>query len=177
MAGICGYNVAGGSTTAVPANGTALVITGLYTAVVGDVIDQFFFYGHDGWTAGGNLDVCLYVFAGGVPTTRVHVPVNIAPPDSVSAWQSSAGGLGIPLVAGVQYCMAVARNTVGRIHFDVNANGGSEGASLGLVDPHVETILRNNDYSMYANIIAGGSPPVVVGRSSVVDFNPFLGDF
>lgn len=177
MPGIIGYNTIGGSTSAPPGNGTGLILSGLYVAVAGDVVDQLFFYGHDGWSAGGNVDFAIYDISAGLPNNRIGSVVNIAPASSTAQWWASASGLGIALTAGVTYTIALAQNTAGRIHYDALANCGSENNAVGLPASWTHNVNRGLNYSMYANVIAGASPPPAGGKPPVPAFNPIFGDF
>ena len=165
MPGIIGNNTVGG-VTIVPtglnrANVNAL---GLYTAVAGDVVDSIHFYGNNNGSPGANVDFTIYDFSGGVPVNRLNTPaINIIAGSAVSQWWSSPTGLGINLVVGITYCIAMLRILPTLLHsFNVNVSQSVDNSAS---PPLVwnEIAVNDIDVSIYANVIAGSPDGVPSG--------------
>lgn len=114
--GIIGYNVIGGGTGVTAANWTneAIVATGRrYVAASGDVVTKVWGYGSGGTAT---CEVGVYVYSGGVPTTRVGT--GIVTIGSTAAWYSAT--VNIPLTAGVEYVCAIDyfRDSAYTMNFD-----------------------------------------------------------
>lgn len=182
MAGLIGRNLLGADVIAnMPAYPVANVDpAGLYTAVALDEIDRIGVYLDDYYGSSNNVEVGVYEISGGVVgalvTSVLLDPVNTAP-----QWYYSATGLGVALVAGRQYCIAMVATVTnaGRLFYITVANSRDNGnAGVSLLNPFVHFNYSGGSFLAFADVIAGGSPPVVAsGRPSVGDFNPILGDF
>ena len=153
----------------------------IYTAVANDEIDRIGAYLEDYYGSSNNIEVGIYEISGGVVGALVH-SIMIDPVNASPQWYYSATGLGIALVAGREYVMAMCPTAVnsGRLFYLTVANSRDNGnAGTALLDPFVHFNYSGGSYLAFADVIAGGSPPVVAvsGKPGLADFNPLLGDF
>ncbi len=161
MPGICGYNGIG-TLNSIPdiayAHSVVLPVGALYTAVSGDVIDQFHFYGNSNGIGWKGLQVCLYTHSAGLPVDMVGSPVPIVVPDDTTdyQWHHSVSGLGFPLVAGTTYCIGWTHN--GARHRYNSLTNATRIAIAPLPNPWVDAGSPLARYfSIYADIITASS--------------------
>lgn len=99
-----GYTSIGGTTDAAQSNWQPEAVIGAaerYTGVTGDTVTEVAVYGAGG---AANVTVGIYVYSGGVPTTRVGSAVTVAV-GSGAGWYTAAAS--IALTNGVEYCVAI----------------------------------------------------------------------
>lgn len=152
----------------------------IYTAVASDEIDRIGGYFEDYYGSSGNIEVGVYEISGGVVGALVH-SLMIDPVDASPRWYYSSTGLGIALVAGRSYVIGMVATIVnpGRLFYITVVNSRDNGnAGTALLDPFVHFNYSGGSFLAFADVVAGGSPPVVGGgRPGSYEFNPILGDF
>ena len=172
MPGLIGRNVL---TTESIANMPAfpvcnVAVVGLYTAVAGDVIDRFGGYFDDFFGSSGNIEVGVYSILAGVVGNLVS-SVFIDPVNAAPQWYYSATGLGIPLVAGTQYCISMVGTITnpGRLFYLTVASSRDNGfPNPGTALPASWTNLSysNGSFLAFADVIAGAPPVGVAGADT-----------
>jgi hypothetical protein len=161
-----GYSTLGANDYgATPNNYVDNAVSNRYTAITGDVVTQLSFGGF--CLSGGpyTVQVGIYVFSGGVPTTLVGsgtITVSAGSP----AWTSIS--VNIPLTAGVVYVVAFGNKSNDNLHylFDTTDTVSIDGNGGALSNPWVETSTSTGNISMYATVSNGTTETITTSLDS-----------
>ncbi len=127
-----------------------------YTAVAGDSVNEFWWYGI-AWAV-ASIDFAIYTVSGGFPVDRVGSIVNYnIVTGGVPRWRSEPAS--IALTAGITYCLCILATGNPTSQYDWNTPfNGSEQASAPMADPWTHNRWWRGRYSAYANVVNVAPP-------------------